>query len=132
MRDSSQRPGEEDSFKGLAREAQRLSVADLKADLPPQPRREQALRTLDLPGVWVDADSAVDDTGDPPGEPAVTAPDLQDTGPTQGCMPHEHSHFRPLGIPSQALHRSHLSSWTFHLWAPEHLPLGDASDGLQL
>jgi len=56
MSDSSKRPGEDDSLKGLAGETQGFSVANLKLDLPPNSRRQKALRTLDLSGVRVDAD----------------------------------------------------------------------------
>jgi len=89
-------------------------MAGLKPDLASQARRRQPRRSFDLLGVWVNAHGALDQTGNPTGETAVTAADIQNTGAAEARMPQKHSHFQPFGISSQASHRSHL----FRPWNP--------------
>jgi hypothetical protein len=89
-------------------------MAGLKPDLASQARRCQPRRAFDLLGIWVNAHGALDQTGNPTGETAVTASHVQDTGPTQWRVTQEHLHFHPLGISSQASHLSHL----FRPWNP--------------
>lgn len=99
MSDSSKRPGENDRMKGLCRYTQRFRVADLEPDLPSYACGQQPIREFDLAGVRVDADDAADNAGNPPSEPSVTAPDIQDPSPAKGRMAQEHSHFQPFRIP---------------------------------
>ncbi len=67
-------------MKGLVREPQGFRTADLEPDLSPNAYRRQAFRAFDLPSVWINADDALGHTGNPPGETAVTAADIQDPG----------------------------------------------------
>lgn len=102
-------------MKGLRPETQSLSMAGLKPDLPSQTHRSQPRRAFDLFGIRVNAHGALNETGNPTGETAVTAADIQNAGAAEARMPQKNSHFQPFGISSQASHR-------FHLLRPGSLP----------
>jgi hypothetical protein len=91
----------------MVAEWQPLSMADVEARLPAQANGASP-RLPNLRGVRINAVNVTRQARDPPGQPSITAPDLQDAGAGEGRTLDEPAHFQPFWVKLDTPHAHHL------------------------